>query len=199
VGARTDAARADVVAARERLDSELVLLEASTRAAVDIPAKVRRNPVKTAGIAAGAGFVVLGGPQRLFRRAKRAVLGPPDPLPKSLLPEDIEKELRKLGDDGEKVRRILEHEFVKYLDATADERKKRELGAITTVLIVAVARPLAQRLGRLAVEQLFNPDAAGFQEAFKKVQERRADTIAGSSSGTAAAGSGPTKQGRAGR
>ena len=196
MGARTDAARADVVAARQQLDEELVLLEASGRAAVDIPAKVRRNPVKTAGIAAGAGFVVLGGPQRLFRRAKRAVLGPPDPLPKSLLPEEIEKELRKLGDDGEKVRRILEHEFVKYLDATADERKKRELGALTTVLIVAVARPLAQRLGRLAVEQLFNPDAQGFQEAFAKVQERRAATIG--SSGTAAADSASTKQEGAG-
>jgi len=196
VGARTDAARADVVAARQQLDEELVLLEASARAAVDIPAKVRRNPVKTAGIAAGAGFVVLGGPQRLFRRAKRAVLGPPDPMPKSMLPEEIEKELRKLGDDGEKVRRILETEFAKYLDATAEERKKTQLGALTTVLIVAVARPMAQRLGRLAVEQLFNPDSQGFQEALKKVQERRAETIG--SSGTAAATSGPTKQGGAG-
>jgi len=152
--------------------------------------------VKTAGIAAGAGFVVLGGPQRLFRRAKRAVLGPPDPMPKSMLPEEIEKELRKLGDDGEKVRRILETEFAKYLDATAEERKKTQLGALTTVLIVAVARPMAQRLGRLAVEQLFNPDSQGFQEALKKVQERRAETIG--SSGTAAATSGPTKQGGAG-
>ena len=105
MGARTDAARADVVAARQDLDSELVVLEASARAAVDIPAKVRRNPVKTVGIAAGTGFVVLGGPRRLYRRAKRAVLGPPDPMPKSLLPEEIEKELRKLGSDGERVRR----------------------------------------------------------------------------------------------
>lgn len=197
MGARTDAARADVLAARQQLDEELVLLEASTRAAVDIPAKVRRNPVKTAGIAAGAGFVVLGGPQRLFRRAKRAVLGPPDPMPKSLLPEEIEKELRKLGDDGEKVRRILESEFAKYLDATAEERKKTQLGALTTVLIVAVARPMAQRLGRLAVEQLFNPDAKGFEEAFAMVQERRAAAGVGSS-GTAAAASAPTKQGGAG-
>jgi hypothetical protein len=196
VGARTDAARADVVAARQQLDSELVLLEASARTAVDIPAKVRRNPVKAAGIAAGTGFVVLGGPRRLFRRAKRAVLGPPDPMPESMLPEQIEKELRKLGDDGEKVRRILENEFAKYLDATAEERKKTQLGALTTVLIVAVARPLAQRLGRLAVEQLFNPDAQGFQEALKKVQERRDQTIG--ASGTAAAASAPTNQGGAG-
>jgi hypothetical protein len=176
-----------------------VLLEASARTAVDIPAKVRRNPVKTAGIAAGAGFVVLGGPKRLYRRAKRAVLGPPDPMPDSMLPEQIEKELNKLGDDGEKVRRILENEFAKYLDATAAERKKTQLGALTTVLIVAVARPMAQRLGRMAVEQLFNPDAQGFQEALKKVQERRDQTIGSTAaSGTAAATSGPTKQEGAG-
>jgi hypothetical protein len=195
VGARTDAARADVVAARQDLDSELVVLEASARAAVDIPAKVRRNPVKNVGIAAGTGFVVLGGPRRLYRRAKRAVLGPPDPMPKSLLPEEIEKELRKLGSDGERVRRVLEHEFVKYLDATAEERKKSNIGALTTVLLVAVGRPLAQRLGRLAVEQLFSPDAEGFQEALKRVQQRRDEA---SASGTAAADSGPTKQAGAG-
>ena len=36
------------------------------RAAADIPAKVRRNPLKTAGAAGGAAFVLLGGPQRLL-------------------------------------------------------------------------------------------------------------------------------------
>ena len=70
-------ARAQVLAAREAsLDEELVRLEASARAAVDIPAKVRRNPVKTAGVAAGAGFLAVGGPKRVFRRAQlRGVRG----------------------------------------------------------------------------------------------------------------------------
>ena len=196
MGARTDAARADVIAARRQLDGELMLLEASTRAAVDIPAKVRRNPVKTVGVAAGAGFLVVGGPKRLYRRAKRAIVGPPDPMPESLLPEQIEKELRKLGTDGEKVRRVLETEFVKYLDATAAERRKRDLGTVTTLLLVAVGRPLAQRLGRLAVEQLFNPDSESFQEALKRVQERRPDTEGASPA--AAPTSAPTKQGGSG-
>jgi hypothetical protein len=173
-----------------------MLLEASTRAAVDIPAKVRRNPVKTVGVAAGAGFLVVGGPKRLYRRAKRAIVGPPDPMPESLLPEQIEKELRKLGTDGEKVRRVLETEFVKYLDATAAERRKRDLGTVTTLLLVAVGRPLAQRLGRLAVEQLFNPDSESFQEALKRVQERRPDTEGASPA--AAPTSAPTKQGGSG-
>ena len=196
MGARTDAARADVLAARQQLDSELVMLEASARSAVDIPAKVRRNPVQTAGIAAGAGFIVLGGPRKVFRRAKRAVLGPPDPLPKSMLPEDIEKELKKLGTDGEKVQRVLEVEFAKYLNATAAERRKSDLGTITTVLIAAAVRPVALRVGRELAERLFNPDNPGFQEQFAKVRQRQAQS--GGSAGTAAADSGPTKQGGAG-
>ena len=104
MGEGTAAARAQVLAARQALDEELVRLEASARAAADVPAKVRRNPVKAAGLAAGAGFVVVGGPQRLFRRAKRAVVGPQEPLPKSMLPEEIEKSLKRMGKDGDKVR-----------------------------------------------------------------------------------------------
>ena len=51
MGARTDAARAEVLAAREGLDEELVRLEASGRAAVDIPARLKREP--GSGLATG--------------------------------------------------------------------------------------------------------------------------------------------------
>jgi hypothetical protein len=91
VGAETDAARAEVLASRAALLDEVQRLEASARAAVDIPAKVRRAPARTAGLAAGTAFVVLGGPQRLYRRARRAILGPKADMPKSLLPKDVEK------------------------------------------------------------------------------------------------------------
>ena len=46
MGEGSDSARAGVLAARATLAEELEQLEASTRAAVDIPAKVKRNPVK---------------------------------------------------------------------------------------------------------------------------------------------------------
>ena len=52
MGEGSDSARADVLAARAALTDELERLEASARAAVDVPAKVRRNPVKAAGVAA---------------------------------------------------------------------------------------------------------------------------------------------------
>ena len=141
VGEGTSPARAEVVAAREALlaargqvDEELVRLEASARAAVDIRAKVRRNPVKAAGLAAGAGFLAVGGPKRLFRRAKRAVMGPAEPLPKSMLPKEIDAALGKLGDDGDRVRGTIEREFARYLDDRAEERKSRDLTGTLSAL-----------------------------------------------------------------
>jgi hypothetical protein len=116
VGEGSDNARAQVLAARQDLAGELGRLEASARAAVDVPAKVKRNPVKAAGVAAGAGFLLIGGPPKVFRRAKRFVLGPAEPLPKSMLPDEIDKALSKLGDDGDKVRGTLEREFAAYLE-----------------------------------------------------------------------------------
>ena len=86
MGSRTDAARAEVLARRAALAEELVRLEASGRAAVDIPARVRRAPAQTAGAAAGAAFLLLGGPGRILRRMKRAVRGPEADMPPSMLP-----------------------------------------------------------------------------------------------------------------
>ena len=129
MGARTDAARAEVLAARAGLQEELVRLEASGRAAVDIPARLKREPAKVLGTAGGAAFLLLGGPKRVFKGVRRAILGPEADLPKSMLPPEIEKTLRKLGPDGEKVRGTLEREFADYLDEKAPQRKERDLGA----------------------------------------------------------------------
>ena len=49
----TAAARARVLAARADLAEQLTMLEASGRAAVDIPARIRRAPAKAAAIAGG--------------------------------------------------------------------------------------------------------------------------------------------------
>jgi len=68
VGAETDAARAEVLASRAALLDEVQRLEASARAAVDIPAKIRRAPAKTAGLAAGTAFMALGGPNHYVAR-----------------------------------------------------------------------------------------------------------------------------------
>ncbi|HEY3335000.1 MAG TPA: hypothetical protein VGK16_07145 [Candidatus Limnocylindrales bacterium] len=184
MGEGSDSARAGVLAARATLDGELERLEASARAAVDIPAKVRRNPVKSAGIAAGAGFLLVGGPRRLFRGAKRAVLGPPEPLPTSMLPREIDRALKELGGDGEKVRGTIEREFAAYLEQTAPARKQRDLGAVSAIAVSALARPLIQRFGRQLVEQVFSTDPAAFQQQLAKVRERTAATDASRTAAT---------------
>jgi hypothetical protein len=140
---------------------------------VDVPAKVRRNPVQTAGVAAGAAFFVLGGPGRLFRRVKRAVVGPEKELPNSILPEDVDKALRRMGEDGEKIRGTLEREFARYLEEHKEERDNRNLGAVAAVLLANIAKPLTAQAGRRLAQQLFSPEGGTFTEAVQRIRARR--------------------------
>ena len=179
MGTRTDAALAQVVAARADFDTELDRLEAAGRAAVDIPAKIRREPVKAAGVVAAGAFLAVGGPKRLFRRARRAIRGEEEPLPKSLLPDEIEKTVRKLGSDGKQVRGTLEREFAKYLDERAKERKKEGLTAAAAALALGVLRPVTIRAGKSLAERMMNPDAPSFAEELEKIRTRRGKEEAG--------------------
>jgi hypothetical protein len=172
VGARTDAARAEVLAARAGLDEELTRLEASGRAAVDIPARIRREPAKVMGAAGGAAFLLLGGPKRVFKGVRRAILGPKADMPKSMLPKEIDEELRKMGDDGERVRRKLEREFANYLDENAEARKERDLGAQTALLLGGALRPVVTRLGKQLAERALDPDGPSFAEGLRRARER---------------------------
>jgi hypothetical protein len=173
VGTRTDAALAQVIAARAELADDLEQLEAAGRAAVDIPAKVRRAPAKAAGVAAGAAFVALGGPKRVFRRAKRAVTGKEEDLPSELLPKEVEKTLRKLGTDGRKVRGTLEKEFARYLDTRAKERKKEGVLAAGVALATGVLRPITLRAGKTLAERALDPDGPSFEAQLQKLRARR--------------------------
>lgn len=172
MAAETDAARDRVLAARAALGDELAALEASARAAIDIPAKVRRSPAKAAAVAGSAGFLVLGGPGRLFRRARRAVFGPTAGLPKSMLPREIEKTLRELGDDGDKVRGALERDFADYAKQAA-----RENPPVTAMLATSIARPLIRRGIKAAGEWFLRTDDEGFQARLAEVRERAAEEV----------------------
>lgn len=173
MGEGTDAARAAVLTARAAVDTELERLEAAGRAAVDIPAKVRANPGRTAGLAAGAGFLLLGGPKRTLRGIRRAVFGAPEPLPKSMLPDEIEKTLRRMGPDGDKVRGTLEREFARYLDATSKQRRDQDIVGTLAKLVALVAMPAATRVGRQLAEALADPDRATFEAQLAALRARR--------------------------
>ena len=200
MGASTDAARARVLAARSELEGEIVRLEAAGRSAVDIPAKVRREPAKTAGLAAGAAFLVAGGPRRLFGRVRRAIQGPEADMPKAMLPDEVQRELRKLGRDGDKVRGTLEREFAKYLDEHRQDRENRDLGAVTALLLSQLAKPITQRAARRVAEELFSPESGSFQEALARIRSRVGPTPQGesasrgeSTNGKAGPGRSPTR------
>ena len=81
------AARDRVLEARAALSGELDGLTDATRSALDIPAKVRRDPIKAAALAGGAGFLLLGGPRKVLRAAgKRLIPHRRDPYD-GLLPD----------------------------------------------------------------------------------------------------------------
>ena len=170
-----DAARDRVLAARADLAEDLEELEASARAAVDIPARIRRSPAKAAGIVGGLGFLALKGPQRLLGAARRAVRGEPEPLPSRLLPDEVEKTLRKLGKDGEKVRGALERDFAEYAKKSQKERE-----GVKSLLLMAVARPLLARGAKAAGDLLLTPDPEGFSRRLAQVRERAGKGIEGS-------------------
>jgi hypothetical protein len=175
VAAEADAARERVLAARGELATEVEALQASARAAVDIPAKVRRHPAQVAAAVGGVGFLALGGPRRLFRRVKSTIVGPDQPLPESMLPEEIEKVLKKLGTDGERVRGTLERDFADYLKVS----QKRRGPALGQTIYYAVTLPLIRRGGKLAVDWLLQPDQRAAQiEELRSRLRMRGDQLA---------------------
>jgi hypothetical protein len=100
------------------------------------------------------------------------VLGPAEPLPKSMLPDEIDKALSKLGDDGDKVRGTIEREFAAYLEKTAPQRRERDLGAVAAILLSALIRPLIQRYGKQLIDQVFSSDTRQYEEQLAKIQSR---------------------------
>ena len=175
MGTRTDAALSQVVAARGDLAHEIDRLEAAGRAAVDIPAKIKRSPGKAAAVAGGAAFLAVGGPGRVFRRARRAVTGRDQaPLPKTLLPKDVEKTLKKLGSDGDKVRGTIERDFAHYLDERSAQRRNESFKAAALGLATSALRPVGFLVGRRLLDRAMNPDPAGFEEQLRRIRERTA-------------------------
>lgn len=145
-------ALAEIGAARTGLDDEAARLKAAARSAVDVREKVRRNPGKTAGVVGGAAFVALGGPRRVVRGIRRRIFGAPPPLPPSLLPGQVEKAVRALGDDGVKVRGALERGFADYLAAA----QKKDRRAIRRA-VLAAGLPIVRKVATDAVKRALSP------------------------------------------
>jgi hypothetical protein len=89
-------------------------------------------------------------------------LGEPEPLPASLLPDEVERAVRALGDDGGKVRGALERGFADYLDATAGDRKDAARGRSLSRFALRIATPVATKAAQQALKRvLAEPDRPG--------------------------------------
>jgi hypothetical protein len=149
------AALADLRAAQAGAADSMDELTDATKRALDVPAKIRRNPVKSAAFIGGTGFLIAGGPRRVLRfalgRARPEVRDPHA----GLLPDEIEQVLKDSGlaQDSE-VRRALDEDFADYLrqkgrfdpEPTASSVLWRTFDRVAGPLGTAGARVLVQRL-----------------------------------------------------
>ncbi len=153
-------ARKQVRAAQASFQNDMDTLSDATRSAMDIPAKVRKNPVKSAALAGGAGFLLLGGP----RRVAGAVISRVAPKRKrpyeGLLPRDIDRILRDTGvSDVPGVREALERDFAEYLKRKGKAEQERPNAADSLWRTYdAVVGPLGTVAARTLVERLFAAD-----------------------------------------
>jgi hypothetical protein len=169
------AALADLQAARDGVAASLDELTVATQSALDFPSKIRKNPVKTAALVGGAGFLLAGGPRRMLRFAVGRVRpARPDPYA-GLLPPEIERVLKDAGlaKDPE-VRRALDQDFAEYLKSKG--RYGPEPTASTSLwrTFDRVAGPLGTASARVLVERIMEADRARARrlaEARKKARD----------------------------
>jgi hypothetical protein len=154
----TEESRRKVIEARAALGPELDGLAASTRAAVDIPAKVRRNPVQTAALAAGAGFLAVGGPRRVLRATVGRVLPRKRGRYDGLLPKDIEHVIKqRAGRDAPEIQDGLEEDFAQFLKRKEGEKPPPTVADSVLRTYDALIGPVASRLSFETARRLFAP------------------------------------------
>jgi hypothetical protein len=148
-------AMAEVEASRSGFAESLDELTSATQSALDIPAKIRRNPVRTAALVGGTGFLLAGGPRRVVRYVGRRVF-PRRPDPHAgILPPEIEQVLKDSGVARDpEVRRALNKDFADYLrrkgrygpEPSAATSFWRTFDKVVGPLGTAGARVMVQRL-----------------------------------------------------
>jgi hypothetical protein len=186
MGESSAEARKELEQARRALSAELDELGEATRAAVDIPAQIRRNPVQTAGVAGGAAFLLLGGPRRAARAAEKRFFPKRYYRPPKVLPKDIEKAIDRLPkEDQEMVRATLERDFAKYIQKqrasdppSARHSMWRTYDLFVSIVGAAAARELVKKLFEIPQEAKVEAiEEEG--EAVAKAEEKTTDAKSG--------------------
>jgi hypothetical protein len=167
-------ALAGLEAARVEFSGSLDQLTDATQSALDVPAKIRRNPAKTAALVGGTGFLLVGGPRRVVRFVGRRIF-PQRPDPHAgILPPEIEKVLKDSGVARDPaVRRALNKDFAEYLKNKGKYSREPNAAASFWRTFDRVAGPLGTAGARIMVQRLMEAehDRAA---ARAEIRERRA-------------------------
>jgi hypothetical protein len=157
-------ARQQLIDARRATGAELDGLVASTQAALDIPAKVRKEPLKVAAVAGGLGFVLLGGPRRVVRAVTSRLPRRRDPY-RGLLPDEIERVLRDTGVAKDpRVREALERDFADYLAQKGRYDQQHGPEAALWRTYETLIGPLGTVAARRLVDRLFSANTGSGSE-----------------------------------
>ena len=148
MGETIDQTRLEIAAQRAQLEATV----AEIREALDLKARVRENPGLVIGLAAGTLFLVLGGPRRLARAARRrlapgAIEAAFDALP-AALQAWVETLADEAGPRSGELRSALVEELVAWRHHRVKDRKARE--ALARRLVEGPAGP--QRTAWTALE-----------------------------------------------
>ena len=165
--------RVEVSAQRAEVDRTAQELQARVRRALDIRAKIRENPVLIGGLAAGAVFLVVGGPIRVLRAARRRIAPTRveqayDTLPTSLQ-RWVDTASEAIGPKAEEARRTLAEELQRWRRDPADKKRARQLakemaegrpgpGRAAWKAFEAAATLVSAALARRAIERFLSGD-----------------------------------------
>ena len=152
-------AMAELEAARAGLADSLDELSTATHSALDVPAKIKRNPAKTAALVGGTGFLLAGGPRRVVRFVGRRVLPRRPDRYEGLLPPEIEKVLKDTGvaKDPE-VRRAINKDFAEYLKKKGKYEPEPNAAASFWRTFDKVVGPLGTAGARVMVQRLMEAE-----------------------------------------
>ena len=175
-------ARQAVLESRRQAEAELDELGPSLRRSLDIPTKLRRDPVRTLGVTGGAAFLLLGGPRRVARAVEKRFFPRRAKRPPRLLPKDVDKTLDRLEPgDREYVRGHLERDFADYLrkehpKEPADARRSfwKTYDLIVGIVGAAAARELVKKLFEIPQEtrvEAIKEEGEAVAEAWQKAAE----------------------------
>lgn len=182
-------AEQQVIAARQALGGELDELSAAARSAIDIPAMVRHNPVQTAALAGGAGFLLLGGPKRILRAVVKHVRPQRADQHRGLLPGEVEHAIKHAaGPRAPEVQAALEEDFADYLKKKAGQEPPPSAQQSLLKTYDALIGPLAamgakQLAGRLFAAEKDRPRASGDTTEPAVDAEPKSDDASGAEKG----------------